>query len=57
VPATVTYNAAPGPATLVAPSGTVNTSAPTFTWKAVSDAISYVLWSVWLIVAGLILLF
>ena len=41
---TVTYNAPPGPATLVAPTGTITTTTPSFTWHAVSGATDYQLW-------------
>ncbi len=43
---TVTYNAAapPGAATLVAPTGTISTATPSFSWMAVSGATHYQLW-------------
>ena len=37
-------NTPPGPATLVAPSGTATTTTPSFTWQAVSGATEYQLW-------------
>jgi len=40
----VTYNPPPGAATLVAPSGTIATATPSFSWAAVSGATEYQLW-------------
>ncbi len=34
----------PGPATLIAPSGTLTTKTPTYSWNAVSAATWYILW-------------
>src|SRR3989449_10299709 len=41
---TVPGTPAPGPATLVAPSGSIATSTPTFTWNVVASATQYLLW-------------
>jgi hypothetical protein len=42
---TVTWaGAAPGPATLISPSGPLSTNPPTFTWAAVAGATHYQLW-------------
>jgi hypothetical protein len=41
---TVTYNTAPVAATLVAPTGTITTTTPAFTWQAVTGATGYQLW-------------
>jgi hypothetical protein len=39
-----TYTVLPGAATLIGPSGTINTAVPTYTWNAVSSATWYYLW-------------
>jgi hypothetical protein len=42
---TVTYNGLPpGAATLLAPTGTIATATPSFSWTAVSNATEYLLW-------------
>ncbi len=43
---TVTYSSSlpPGAATLFAPTGTIATMTPTFSWAAVSGATEYLLW-------------
>jgi len=44
LPYTVAGTPPPGPATLVAPTGSIATSTPTFTWTAVASAAQYLLW-------------
>jgi hypothetical protein len=39
-----TVGGPPGPATLISPSGSISTTAPTYTWNAVSSATWYYLW-------------
>ena len=39
-----TEAAAPGPATLVSPSGTIYENTPTYTWNAVAESTWYLLW-------------
>ncbi len=41
---TVTYNSPPAAATLLAPTGTIATATPSFSWTAVSNATEYQLW-------------
>src|SRR5207245_1569513 len=43
LPYTVAGTPPPGPATLVAPTGSIATSTPTFTWTAVASAAQYLL--------------
>ncbi|HZF04303.1 MAG TPA: hypothetical protein VE932_08235, partial [Patescibacteria group bacterium] len=41
---TINSSAPPGAATIVAPSGSLATATPTFTWNAVANATQYLLW-------------
>ncbi len=44
IPLSFVVSSVPGPATLISPTGTINTMTPTYVWSAVASASWYLLW-------------